>query len=120
MPLEVFENLGENDILFVDSSHISKANSDVNLIIFEILPRLKKGVYVHFHDIIYPFEYPKEWLEQKRAWNEIYILRSFLECNPAFEIVFFNSCMWHLYKEEFISYFPQVSYAGVGLWIRKV
>jgi hypothetical protein len=51
-----------NDILFVDSTHVSRINSDVNRILFEILPSLKSGVYVHFHDIFYPFEYPKEWV----------------------------------------------------------
>ena len=43
VPLEYFEKLEENDILFIDSSHVSKPDSDVNYIIFEILPRLKKN-----------------------------------------------------------------------------
>jgi hypothetical protein len=41
------------DVLFVDSSHVSKTGSDVNLLLFEILPRLNEGVFVHFHDIYY-------------------------------------------------------------------
>ena len=54
----IFESLEENDILFIDSTHVSKIGSDVNTIVFDILPRLKKGVYIHFHDILFPFEYP--------------------------------------------------------------
>jgi Methyltransferase domain len=56
------ESLGENDILFIDSSHVAKIGSDACWEIFEILPRLKKGVLVHFHDIFFPFEYPKRWI----------------------------------------------------------
>ena len=58
--MSVFEKLEENDILFIDSSHVSKMDSDVNFLFFEILPRLKSGVYIHFHDVFYPFIYPKE------------------------------------------------------------
>ena len=57
--LTLFETLEDGDFLFVDSTHVSKTGSDVNKIIFEILPLLKKGVFIHFHDIFYPFEYPK-------------------------------------------------------------
>lgn len=53
--LSVFYGLEENDILFIDSTHVSKLNSDVNYIFSEILPCLKKRVYIHFHDIFYPF-----------------------------------------------------------------
>jgi hypothetical protein len=51
-----FRILGENDILFIDSSHVSKPGSDVNYLLTEILPTLNKGVIIHFHDIYYPFE----------------------------------------------------------------
>ena len=57
--LSNFEALGENDILFIDSTHVSKIHSDVNWIFFEILPRLNSGVSVHLHDVFYPFEYPR-------------------------------------------------------------
>lgn len=89
--LEYFEKLEENDILFIDSSHVSKTGSDVNYIVFEILPILKSGVIIHFHDIFYPFEYPQEWVYQGRGWNESYILRAFLQYNNTFEIYFWEN-----------------------------
>jgi len=58
--LNLFTSLSDGDILFIDSTHVSKVASDVNYIFFDILPILKSGVYVHFHDIFFPFEYPKE------------------------------------------------------------
>lgn len=92
VPRETFEQLEENDILFLDSSHVSKTGSDVNYLLFEILPALKPGVLVHIHDILYPFEYPEEWvLKEKRSWNESYLLRAFLQYNSAFEIVYWNN-----------------------------
>ncbi len=51
VPPEFFAALNPNDILFIDTSHVSKVGSDVNCIFFEILPRLKPQVIVHFHDI---------------------------------------------------------------------
>ncbi len=106
IPLKEFELLSENDILFIDSTHVSKINSDVNYIFFNILPALKKGVIIHFHDIFYPFEYPKAWVYQGRAWNEAYVLRAFLEYNSAFKIIFFNTFLKHFHEEMFLRDMP--------------
>jgi hypothetical protein len=89
-PRAAFANLEAGDVLFVDSTHVTKCGSDVNVMIFEILPSLAAGVIVHFHDIFYPFEYPAAWLEEGRGWNETYLLRAFLEYNDAFEIMLWN------------------------------
>jgi hypothetical protein len=88
---EIFGQLSANDILFIDSSHVVKTHSDVNHVFFEVLPRLQAGVYIHFHDIFYPFEYPKEWVYQGRSWNEAYLLRAFLQDNSRYSIELFNS-----------------------------
>jgi hypothetical protein len=121
VPLCLFRELKENDILFIDSTHVSKIGSDVNYIIHEILPCLDDGVYVHFHDIFYNFEYPKEWILEGRAWNEQYILRAFLECNDSFKIILFNTYLEYFYKEKLIDDFPLVfKNTGGSLWIRKV
>ena len=57
--LSFFDQLGDGDILLIDSSEVSKAGSDVNYLFFEVLPRLRPGVVVHIHDIFLPDEYPK-------------------------------------------------------------
>lgn len=46
-----FDRLEAGDILFIDSSHVSKIGSDVNHLIFNVLPRLQPGVLIHVHDI---------------------------------------------------------------------
>lgn len=121
IPISLFERLEANDILFIDSTHIAKVNSDVNKIVFDILPALKKGVFIHFHDIFYPFNYPQEWLKEKRAWNESYILRAFLQYNENFEIVFFNTCLNHFYPSEFAKTLPlSQKNTGGSIWIKKI
>ena len=82
----LFDELGPGDILFIDSSHVSKWGSDVNHIFFNVLPRLASGVHVHVHDVFHPFEYPSDWLAGGRAWNEAYLLRAFLMYNNAFQV----------------------------------
>jgi len=119
--LKVFEQLEINDILFVDSTHVSKLNSDVNKILFEILPTLKKGTLVHFHDIFWPFEYPNEWIAEGRAWNEAYILRAFLQFNQDFEIIFFASYLHNFHKKWFAENMPRyLNNLGGNIWLRKI
>ncbi len=86
---EPFENidfdlvteLNENDILFVDNSHRILPNSDSMVFFLEILPRLKKGVIVHLHDVYLPYDYPPFMCE--RFYSEQYGLAMFLLANPG-------------------------------------
>ncbi|HEY7863193.1 MAG TPA: class I SAM-dependent methyltransferase [Thermoanaerobaculia bacterium] len=87
VPLSLFDGLGEGDVLFYDGSHVSKTGSDVNHVLLRILPRLAPGVFVHVHDIFLPFEYPKEWLEQRLYWNEQYVLAALLSDSRKLEIL---------------------------------
>lgn len=123
VPMDVFQSLKENDILFIDSSHVSKVGSDVNHIFFNILPRINKGVWIHFHDIFYPFEIPKHWvLQNSRFWNECYLLRAFLMKNHAYEIMIFNTLLQKKFRNWFENEMPEclIDEADTGsIWIRK-
>jgi predicted O-methyltransferase YrrM len=101
VPVEILTSLGSGDLLFIDSSHVVKCGSDVSFLVFNILPRLSSGVFVHFHDVFYPFEYPPEWLTAGRYWNEDYFLRAFLAYNSEWSIYFFNTYIGFVF-EEFI------------------
>jgi predicted O-methyltransferase YrrM len=117
---ETFDVLGENDILFVDSTHVSKVGSDVNHIFFEVLPRLNKGVHVHFHDIAYPFEYPKRWVFAGRAWNETYLLRSFLSFNSHFRVLLMNTFLHQFHPDFFDRHMPLCTKnPGGSIWMRR-
>lgn len=80
------EFLNENDILFIDSSHRSLQNSDVTCIFLDILPTLKPGVIVHFHDILWPNDYYENWAG--RFYNEQYLLGVLLLFNTEYEILY--------------------------------
>jgi hypothetical protein len=116
---DVFETLGESDILFIDSTHVAKAGSDVNHLFFNVLPRLASGVHVHLHDIFYPFEYPREWVEDmRRAWNEAYLLRAFLEYNDAFRIRFFNHFLANFHRDRVEQSLPaMLRHIGGSIWM---
>jgi hypothetical protein len=60
VPLDVFRSLQAGDLLFIDSSHVLKTGSDVYFLLFEVLPLLRSGTYVHFHDIFHTFDYPAD------------------------------------------------------------
>lgn len=115
-----FEILQKNDILFIDSTHVSKVGSDVNRIFFDILPVLQSGVLIHFHDICYPFEYPLEWILEGRAWNEAYLLRAFLQYNSSFHIVLMNTFLERFHEKIFQEELPLcLKNSGASIWIRK-
>lgn len=119
--IEIFAELSASDILFIDSTHVCKIDSDVNHIFFRVLPHLKSGVYIHFHDIFYPFEYPKDWVYQGLAWNEAYVLRSFLQYNQSFRIKLFNTYLAIFYNKEFVDAMPiPLNHIGGSIWLEKV
>lgn len=119
--LEVFKRLKSNDILFIDSSHVVKTGSELNYLLFEVLPVLSSGVLIHFHDIFYPFEYPMDWALEKRSWNENYFLRAYLMHNPDFKVLIFNSFLSKFYKKEMGECSNILSKeSGSSLWIQKI
>lgn len=120
--IEIFKSLQENDILFIDSTHVAKTNSDVLFEILQILPHLNKGVKIHIHDIFFPFEYPKDWvIEYKRNWNEIYFVQAFLMYNTTFKIVAFNTYLAHAHRSWFEDNMPLcLENTGGSLWLEKV
>lgn len=120
VPLEIFERLKENDILFIDSAHVAKTGSDVNHLFFNVLPRLSPGVVVHIHDIFLPDEYPKKWIfDENRSWNEQYLLRAFLMFNAYFNVLFGCHYAASRLKEDVISACGE-NYGGGSFWMQKV
>ena len=108
LDLAFLKELSAGDILFVDSSHVSKIGSEVHQIFFEILPALASGVYIHIHDVFYPFEYPKCFVYERWAWNELYLLRAFLCYNPEFQVRLFPSFLEKFHSERLKKTLPLV------------
>lgn len=118
--LEVFSALEDGDVLFIDSTHVAKAGSDVNHLFFEVLPRLAKGVWIHIHDIFDPFEYAEIWVREGRAWHEAYLLRALLMFNDTFEIRWFQDYMWHHHHQLLEARLPLMAKnSGGNIWLRR-
>ena len=80
-------SLKSGDILFIDSSHVIRPQGDVLKIFFEIIPKLKKGVIIHIHDIFTPKDYPEKWLiNENRFWNEQYLVEALMMNKNRYEI----------------------------------
>lgn len=115
-----FATLHAGDLLFIDSSHVLKCGSDLQFLLFEVLPTLPPGVFVHFHDIFYPFEYPRDWLEEGRFWNESYALRALLAGSRSWAIELFNSYVGEHFADFLAERMPLVTRnVGGSLYLRK-
>ncbi len=116
-----WQDLGSGDILFVDSSHVSKCGSDVHFLFSEVLPTLKDGVIIHFHDISFPFEYPEGWFTERNwAWNEAYHLHAFLQYNAQFRIIAWVHLLNRFFAEQIARDMPCCrNDSGGSIWIEK-
>lgn len=109
-------DLRAGDILFVDSSHITATGGDVVHLFLSLLPRLRRGVLIHIHDIFLPFDYPANWFSW--GFNEQYLTQALLEGSRDYEVLwasrYFQSIM-----PDFSSYFPRLGNRfGTSMWLR--
>jgi hypothetical protein len=121
VPLEQF---ADADMILIDSSHVVRIGGDVNYEILEILPRVKPGCLVHFHDILLPGEYWREWVkDQGLFWSEQYLLQAFLAFNRDFAVAWASRYM-HLQRADAIArvfpYFAPDRHHITSFWIRRV
>lgn len=138
--LSIFEQLGAGDILFIDSTHTVKVDGDVPYLFLEVLPRLKKGVIIHVHDIPFPYNvpYPPELYVFGRKWPwffaEPMLLQAFLSYNDTYKIIESIPLLRH-FDEDFLmknfsEYKPlsdytvenksNIGYPPCSIWIEKV
>lgn len=122
----LFFELTNNDILFIDSSHMIRPQGDVLHELLEILPILNPGVLVHIHDIFTPRDYLEHWLlDEVKFWNEQYLLEAFLSCNSQYEIILALNFLSHRYPSQLSTKFPMLQghadkSAPRSIWLRRV
>lgn len=80
VPLALLTDLKAGDILFIDGSHLFMAGTDLEVIFLQVLPQLPKGVYIHFHDIFLPDDYPSDEDWNWWSFNEQTVLALLLTC----------------------------------------
>jgi hypothetical protein len=131
VPVSRFEQLEDGDVLFIDSSHALKIDSDVAYLFLEVLPRVKPGVFVHIHDVPFPYNvpYPADtWLFGERwpvYWNEAMVVQTFLAFNSEFEILLSTPMIRHadedFLTDRFADYLPVATDPNPpsSLWLRR-
>jgi len=125
---KIFEQLSENDLLFIDSSHSVKIGGDVTFLYLEVLPRLKPGVVIHTHDIDLPYEYPKAYATSetfRQFWTEQYLLQAFLIGNRDFEVLLGMHYIQTNQKDAFQKAFPHYDpakhlFTSGSFWYRRL
>lgn len=130
--LSLFAKLEQNDVFFIDSSHSLRIDGDLPYLYLEILPTIKKGVFIHIHDIPFPYNIPfppELWIFGKPEpmfWNEAMVLQAFLCGNENFEIIL-STPMLRFFEEEFLKKnipiyetVKQNSNAFSSLWMKRV
>ncbi len=118
--VDLVRTLKAGDLLFIDSTHVVGPGSDVCRIMFELLPALEPGVIVHIHDMFWPFEQSREWVEEGRLWSECYLVRAFLTDNANWEILLFNDYVGERERELLTQRIPRfLDNTGGSLWLRR-
>lgn len=119
-----FDKLEAGDILFIDSSHVIRPQGDVVHEYLSLLGRLKPGVVVHVHDIFTPRDYLESWIvNERRMWDEQYLLEAFLSFNTKFEVICAANWLWHRHPEETAKACPVLAAEGGepgSFWFRRV
>jgi exopolysaccharide biosynthesis WecB/TagA/CpsF family protein len=107
VPLETYAALQAGDVLFIDSTHAVRVGGDVNFMVLEILPRLRSGVMVHFHDIFLPYDYPPDLFQSPWSSVETSLVRAYLAGNRSIEVLFCLSALHHDNPAALAGIFPE-------------
>lgn len=129
LPAGRFDELEAGDVLFIDSSHIVKRGSEVNLLLLDVLPRLAPGVLVHVHDIYLPYEYHPHLSALGVHFNEQYLLQALLTENDRWEVVLAACALARTYPSELRALIPSIGeeipglpgfdYVPCSFWMRR-
>lgn len=120
LDLAMFRSLEANDILFIDSTHVLKTQSDLVYIFNYILPALPPGVYIHFHDVFTPYDATPEMLfEMQWSWNEQYALEAILLNSDHFEVIVPSFALVKEHPELMKKFANWETAIPKGFWIRR-
>jgi len=117
----LFSSLESGDVLFIDTSHVLKLQSDVVYELLRLLPVLKPGVWIHFHDIFTPYDYPEDWLTKSipLSCNEQYGLECLLSGGKRYTVELPLYMLWKEQPDVLQKLFPAGKTRPHGFWIRK-
>lgn len=118
----LFQTLSDGDVLFIDTSHVLKVQSDVVFELTEILPTLPAGVWIHIHDVFTPYDYLPRYVfgNWRLSWNEQYAMECLLSDGSHFRVELTLYCLWKQEQETLTRFFPRGRAEPHSFWIRTV
>jgi hypothetical protein len=121
LSLDLFTGLEANDVLFIDTSHVLKVQSDVARELMQIIPSLSPGVWIHFHDVFSPYDYPEDWVRNKirLCANEQYGVECLLNGGDRYEVLLPLYLLWMEHRADLQRLFPRGRSRPQSFWIRK-
>jgi len=119
LPIEMFQQLEADDVLFIDTSHVLKIQSDVVRELLEIIPALKPGVLIHIHDIFSPYDYPVDWAEKKirLSCNEQYAVECLLIGGSLCRVMLPLYLLWCERRQELQKLFSRGKDRPHSFWL---
>ena len=113
--------LTDGDIVFIDTTHTVRHDSDCLHIYLRLLPALRSQAYVHVHDIHLPGTLPLAMMRDHQLfWNEQYLLCAYLQDNPRVQTLYGSA--WHMrHNAEGLAQFMRGQYApgGASFWFSQ-
>jgi predicted O-methyltransferase YrrM len=112
LPVEFYAGLEDGDVLFIDSTHIVKVDGEVPYLVLEVLPALRSGLWVHIHDVHFPYNVPIDPASYifNRRWpllfTEAMLVQAYLAWNPKVEIVLSTPLLRHFREDALRRLFP--------------
>jgi hypothetical protein len=122
LPLELFAQLQTGDVLFIDTSHVLKIQSDVEHELVRILPSMASGVWIHIHDVFTPYDYPEDWVQRpiRLSCNEQYAVECLLSGGDRYRIEIPLHCLVRDNLPAMKEFFPRGRCQGQSFWMRKI
>ncbi len=119
---ETFSQLQAGEVLFIDTSHVLKLQSDVEHELLRVLPLLAPGVWIHIHDIFTPFDYPEDWVFRpiRLGLNEQYAVECLLSGGNRYQVEIPLHYLVREHLPAMKAFFPRGQSRGQSLWMRKV
>ena len=107
LEMKAVEELSSDVLFFVDSTHTLGPMGECSRIILEMLPRLKRGARVHFHDIYFPYDYDRHILDTALFfWHESVLLHAFLAYNSRFRLLTSMAMLHYSCPAQLAEYLP--------------
>lgn len=102
----VFEQLGDSDLLFIDSTHTVALGSDVNHLVAEVLPVLAPKTNVHIHDIFFPYLFSRHTATTIFDWQESTLIHALLVDSNRYRMLASLSMLDWALSEQLTSILP--------------